>query len=281
MNQLATLGALHHDTYFDRMRAGVGDKAQILDHLVPGSVLDVGAGDGSLVRVMRDHGWAATGVDASAESVARAGGLVSSGRAEEISARYPAGSFDNVVFCSTLHEVWSYGDRWQTWTDVLRQAAQLLAPGGRLVIRDGVGPAEPEATWQLTLDDPPDGLAFFSQWQGMAADLLGPVRIDRRGDALVGPAWQLAEFLLTYGWGWDSLPREGSEFYTAAGTHAGCSAAVRRATGLSPRFSRSYLQPGYRQRFDQLGRLAVRSDAGSFLPAPWPNSNALWVFGKD
>ncbi len=275
------LGTLHHDLYFDRMRAGIGDKAQLLEHLVPGRVLDVGAGDGSLVRVLLDHGWAATGVDASPEAVARAAGLVSHARAEEIASRFPSGSFDNVVFCSSLHEIWSYGERWITWTDVLRQAAQLLAPGGRLIIRDGVAPAEPEAVWRLGLNDPPDGFAFFDRWRELAREWLDPVRIEQLDGALVGPAWQLAEFLLTYGWGWDSLPREGSEFYTVAGTHAGCSHAVRRATGLAPRFSRTYLQPGYRQQFERIGRLSAQSEDGRFRPVPWPNSNAVWVFERD
>jgi SAM-dependent methyltransferase len=275
----AALGRLHHDLYFERMRAGIGDKAQLLDHLVPGTVLDVGAGDGSLVRAIGEHGWEATGIDASPESVARAGGLVALGRAEELAGRYRPGSFDNVVFCSSLHEIWSYGDGWETWTDVLRQAAELLAPGGRLIVRDGVGPAEPEAVWRLGLTDPADGAAFFEQWRSMAGGLIGPVRLSLE-DGLIGPAWQLAEFLFTYGWGWDSLPREGAEFYTVAGSHAGCSAAIRRATGLSPLFSRSYLQPGYRRRFEQLGHLSARV-AGRLTPAPWPNSNAIWVFGKE
>lgn len=275
--QATSLGTLHHDTYFERMRSSIGDKAQVLDHLAPGTVLDVGAGDGSLVRVMREHGWAATGIDASAAAGARSGGLVGLGYAEELSAHYPAGSFDNVVFCSSLHEIWSYGDRWATWNQALGQAADLLAPGGRLVVRDGVGPAEPEASWQLTLNDPSDGFAFLDRWRGMAEELLGPVRIDRLDDALAGPAWQMAEFLFTYVWGWDSLPREGAEFYTVAGSHAGCSAAIRRATGLSPRFSRAYLQPGYRQHLDRLGRLHLHPDA---RPVPWPNSNAIWVFQK-
>lgn len=276
----AALGRLHHDTYFARMRAGLGDKAQLLDQLVPGSVLDVGAGDGSLVRVMREHGWDATGIDASAAAVTRSAGLVSLGDARELATRYQPGSFDNVVFCSSLHEIWSYGDRWAAWTDAVRQAAELLAPGGRLVVRDGVGPALPDADWRLSLNDPADGLAFFDQWCMPAAELLGPPATERTGDALVGPARELAEFLFTYGWGWESLPREGSEFYTVAGSHAGCSRAITRATGLSPRFSRAYLQPGYRQQFERIGGLEARTPQGDWQPEPWPNSNAVWVFGR-
>lgn len=276
----APLGRLHHDTYFGRMRAGLDDKAQLLDHLAPGTVLDVGAGDGSLVRLLRDHGWDATGLDASAAAVARADGLVVLGEARELESRFPAGSFDNVVFCSSLHEIWSYAGGREAWIDAVRQAAELLAPGGRLLIRDGVAPAEPAATWQLTLSDPADGFAFFDQWREPAVALLGQVGVVRDGDALVGPAGQLAEFLFTYGWGWESLPREGAELYTAAGSHARCSRRVARATGLTPQFSRAYLQPGYRRQFDQLGRLAARADDGSLRPQPWPNSNAIWVFGR-
>ncbi|MGC3955974.1 MAG: methyltransferase domain-containing protein [Propionicimonas sp.] len=276
----ASLGTLHHDTYFDRMRAGLGDKAQLLEHLVPGTVLDVGAGDGSLVRVMRDQGWEATGLDASPAAVARSGGLVTLGEAGELAELFVPESFDNVVFCSSLHEIWSYGNGRETWTDAVRQAARLLAPGGRLVIRDGVAPAEPAQPWRLTLADPADGFAFFDQWRQQSGELVGPVQLDKVGDALIGPAGQLTEFLFTYGWGWASLPREGSEFYTAAGSHAGCSRAVTRATGLLPRFSRAYLQPGYRQQFDRLGRLAAQPGEGAPVPQQWPNSNALWVFAK-
>ncbi len=104
----AGLGTLHHDTYFARMAAGLDDKARILDHLLPGSVLDLGAGDGRFVARLRDAGWDAVGLDASASAVRRSGGLVRQGLIQDADALFAPGGFDNVVLPSVLHEVWSY-----------------------------------------------------------------------------------------------------------------------------------------------------------------------------
>lgn len=290
---MSGLGTLHHDLYFERMRSSIGDKARILDFLRPGSVLDVGAGDGSLVRAMREGGWDAVGVDASPEAVARSEGMVQLGRADGLVEALGDRRFDNVVFCSCLHEVWSYSDapdRDQALLGVLREAAALLAPGGRLVIRDGVGPdmkgeAWTEAsgkqrwtpdTWRLVLNDPEDAGRFLEAWKEMAEPLMGPIQVERYGHVLAGPQDQVAEFLLTYCWGWESLPREGREWYTVLEARR-LNAYASGCADLEPVHFEQYLQDGYRDAFGRIGHGLCDGDG---QPVPWPRSNAIWVFEK-
>ena len=272
------LGVLHHDTYFDRMRASLGSKTKLLAWLAPGTVLDVGAGDGSLVRLMRSAGWDAVGLDAAETSVERSGGLVRYGRAEDADQVFAGRTFDNIVFCSALHEVWSYGAGQASWEAALDAAARLLAPGGRIVVRDGVGPKAPDELWQLTVRDPGDASAFLAAWTAQMAPLLGTAKLGMVGDYLYGPAWLVAEFLLTYCWGWDSLPREGSEWYTVAGDPASYARRLERRTGLRLLHFEQELQDGYRDAFGRIGRLRELTSRG-WGRVDWPKSNAIWVLG--
>lgn len=67
-------------------------------------------------------------------------------------------STDCVICNSTLHEVWSYGDGAISVRSYLAQKFAQLKPGGRLVIRDVVGPADKDQTVYLKLSAT-DGIA--------------------------------------------------------------------------------------------------------------------------
>lgn len=272
------LGVLHHDTYFDRMRSSLGSKMKLLHWLVPGSVLDVGAGDGSLVAAMRAEGWDAIGLDAADTSVARSVGRVRQGRAEDADQVFAGRTFDNIVFCSALHEVWSYGDGHASWAAALDAATRLLAPGGRIVIRDGVGPVLPAARWRLRVNDPVDATAFLAAWSAHVAPLIGDPGMSIVGSHLFGPAWAVAEFLLTYCWGWPSLPREGDEWYTVAGSPSVHAIRLELQTGLRLLHFEQELQDGYRAAFERIGRLDGLAPHG-WMSVDWPMSNAIWVLG--
>lgn len=274
------LGTLHHDTYFARMAAGLGDKARMLAHLLPGRVLDLGAGDGSLTARLREAGWDAHGLDASASAVERSGGLVRTGDILDADAVFEPGTFDNVILSSVLHEVWSYadGDRDAARDHAVEVASRMLRPGGRLIIRDGVGPRDPATPCRVTFRAE-DGRAFLEQWLALppwSDGRDGGVRLV--DGALEGDARWTTEFLLTYVWGWDSLPREGLEYYTVAGPLPDAAARFAAVSGLEVRHAEDYTQPGYVEHWTPLVAFAQR-DGDGWAERPWPASNALWVLG--
>jgi thioredoxin reductase/SAM-dependent methyltransferase len=114
--------------------------AAIVADLAPGSALDVGSGEGGDVVWLAEHGWRATGVDVSATAVRRASELASERGAD---ARFVVGdgpgsvdgSFD-LVLASFLHSWESDFPRIR----ILRDAADRVAPGGRLLIVSHAAP---------------------------------------------------------------------------------------------------------------------------------------------
>jgi ubiquinone/menaquinone biosynthesis C-methylase UbiE len=106
---------------------------ELLD--LPGRrVLDIGCGDGSLVRFFAKTGAHATGVDISAEVLARArtakpvaDETFTEARGEALP--FPDASFDIVVYFNALHHV-----PVAVQAAALREAARVLIPGGMLLV---------------------------------------------------------------------------------------------------------------------------------------------------
>jgi 2-polyprenyl-3-methyl-5-hydroxy-6-metoxy-1,4-benzoquinol methylase len=93
-----------------------------------GRLLDFGCGGGTFLRRMREHGWRATGLDISAETVERLRGL----NLDVLQGTLPhpelaPGSFDLVTMWHSLEHV---PDPRHT----LVEARRLLAPGGKLLV---------------------------------------------------------------------------------------------------------------------------------------------------
>ena len=97
-------------------------------------VLDVGCGDGALVRMMAKSGARATGLEISDSQLAPAraeppvgGETYEVGRAESLP--FGAGTFDGVVFFNSLHHV-----PVEVQDEALAEAARVLVPGGHLLV---------------------------------------------------------------------------------------------------------------------------------------------------
>jgi SAM-dependent methyltransferase len=228
------------------------------------------------------------GVDLSAEAVAalqahaRAGShrwRVVQGAAEILPELVGASSVDTAVFCSILHEVYSYTEpkfSLDSVRDVIRAAWSTLKPGGRIVIRDGVMP--PAGTRRirfLAADARPTFDLYVAQFEGRPI-----VHRDLAADRVELSTADAMEFLYTYTWGPASFPYEVRELYgilpysdyVAAVVDWVGGPTVARAVDI-PAHLRSYVQPGYRDNLANKIELTDDHDR----PVDLPDSNCLIV----
>ncbi|MEE2031587.1 class I SAM-dependent methyltransferase [Rhodococcus chondri] len=105
--------------------------------LPPGTALDLGCGEGGDTIWLADRGWTATGIDISPTAVRRAAETARSAGIPDDRVRFVAAdlatwesddSYD-LVAASFLHSPVDFPR-----TEVLRRAAELVAPGGHLLI---------------------------------------------------------------------------------------------------------------------------------------------------
>ncbi len=121
------------DNYYERMESSGDDKLKITKFLSDGdSVLDVGAGGGVLADLLLSlfPNMHITALDQSDTAVERLNALTKKypGRLSVVQADFfafePENPFDAVVFCSSLHEIFSYteyeGKRFRPETIILR-----------------------------------------------------------------------------------------------------------------------------------------------------------------
>jgi SAM-dependent methyltransferase len=126
----------------------------IRDGIKPGRIVDEGCADGALLaEISRDFPDSDLfGIDLSSEF---AGRFHERQRAGEFGGAYvhffhrnlfdrifEPGSIDTTLCNSTLHEIWSYGLGEKSVRNYLEEKFRQLRPGGRLLIRDVVGPEE-------------------------------------------------------------------------------------------------------------------------------------------
>jgi len=108
------------------------------EKLQPGTVLDLGCGEGGDARWLAEHGWRVTAVDVSATVLARAAARIPhpgiDWQRHDLAESFPEGSFD-LVSAQYLHSPVDFPR-----TQILQAAAQSVAPGGLLLI---VGHATP------------------------------------------------------------------------------------------------------------------------------------------
>lgn len=147
---------LWEDFYQNRDQVWSGRPNQLLVRevaaLTPGTVLDLGCGEGGDAIWLAQQGWRVTAVDVSATALQRAAAHATElGVTEKInwqrydlSQSFPAGTF-NLVSAQFFHSPAPLADERER---ALRKAAEAVAPGGVLLIVGHVG-------WPTWMHTPP------------------------------------------------------------------------------------------------------------------------------
>ncbi|NUP07419.1 MAG: methyltransferase domain-containing protein [Polyangiaceae bacterium] len=288
--------------YLSSMNAARSDKARLLDFVKPGFVVEVGPGGGVILDLVAERMPSSriVGVDASLAVVdahrARAltdkpGYEIIHGDARELPTIFPGSEVSTVIFCSVLHEIFSYvehGDPPRRFCleavdAVVAAAYASLMRGGRLVIRDGVAPADEPRVIAFKNRAWREGLDLFQKSYEPRQIRFEPIGDDR---VRIG-ARDLYEFLTTFTWGPDSFPyevREQRAILPRAELVQRLLDVCRRAdpdhdpTEVAvPADLASYLQPGYPANIEP--NLEI-FDAGGERRTPMPDVNGVIVIEK-
>jgi SAM-dependent methyltransferase len=274
--------------YLASMNAARDDKARMLELVRPGTIVEVGPGGGVVLDLLEDRfpDSEIIGLEVSSEVVAalaqrrnrdKRRWRVVEADAFALADHVGAETVDTVVFCSVLHEIYSYGGfRLERVRDLLRAAWRALVPGGRIVIRDGVAPPPGTRRIRFLADD---ARAFFdlfaAQFEGFAITWR-----DLPDGRVELPSHHAMEFLYTYTWGPASFPYEVREQYGILTYDAYRAALFEWLDGAQlvplPADLASYLQPGYIAALAPKIALTDEHDH----PARWPDSNCVIVIEK-
>ena len=283
-------------TYLAHMNSSRSDKARMLDWVKPGRIVEVGPGGGVVLDLLEERFPEAEiiGIDVSrlvVEALAtrktkeNKRWKVVEADAFQLPAVLTDRKADTVVFCSVLHEIYSYVDpkfHLEQVRDLLQSAWRALAPGGRIVIRDGVQPPPGERILRFVA---PDAREFFDlfvkQFEGRVITF---TPVPGHADRVRLSAADAMTFLYIYCWGPASFPYEIREQYGVlpyeeykARMSGWLSAGGEPAIAIPlPAEHASYLQPGYETGL--AGKIELFDGNGK--PARLPDSNALWVFEK-
>ena len=155
---LPVRGRKGYEVYAAGMEASAADKAKILEFVRPGVIADLGCGTGTVLELLRrkfrDSQF--VGVDLSPEMIDRCSRRFPGAEIRRHDITLPLfdeASVDTIVLCSIMHEVFSYnGYDYSKVRATLRHSVEALRPRGRLIIRDGLKPAQDDAVYLTFLN---------------------------------------------------------------------------------------------------------------------------------
>lgn len=280
------------ENYLQTMNQAIDYKKIILDYIQGDRVVDIGPGGGALMDMICDRfpEKRVMGVDISQnvlDALRKKKQLedrkwdVVFGDALDLSGAFEKGSVDTIIFCSVLHELFSYieyqGSKFNhdTLRAALKSAFDILAPGGRIIIRDGIM-TEPVEQMRIVRFLSEEGMAFLKRY---ANDFKGreiSYRVVGHNEVLM-PVNDAMEFLYTYTWGEKSYVHEVQEQFGYL-TPSGFGELVDSLLGSDARIVvlKHFLQDGYTLALSH--KVAIFDE--NRKPVSLPDSTCLVVIEK-
>jgi len=268
-------------------------KNSIIDYVVGDTVVDVGSGGGVLLDLLEEKypEKKVIGTDISENVIA----VLNKKRHTEdhhwtverhnfadgpFRVNGETGKVDTVIFSSIIHEIFSYTEtpegRFQidVVKKALRNAYDSLAPGGRIVIRDGVKTytAAEQGIITVTFKEP-SGLEFFRNYmrdfEGLPDIADRKITVDEESLRVSACTDFIREFLYTYTWGQESYSHEVQEqfgYFTIEEYRT-----FLESLGAKVIRAEAFLEPGYPEHLRPLVTLS---------PDVFPDSNCIVVAEK-
>lgn len=223
------------EAYLKTMNQTIDYKKVILDYITGSSIIDIGPGGGALMDLIEERYPEKTvvGVDIAQnvlDSLKKKKQLenrkweVLYGDALNLGQYIEKGKVDTIIFCSILHELFSYieynGSRFnhETLAAAFKSAFDILPPGGRIIIRDGIM-TEPVDQKRIIRFLSEEGMEFLNRY---AKDFKGrdiEYCVTGQNEVMM-PVNDAMEFLYTYTWGEKSYVHEVNEqfgYFTPTG----------------------------------------------------------------
>ncbi|CAH1224292.1 hypothetical protein PAECIP111892_05464 [Paenibacillus auburnensis] len=282
----------NEDSYLSQMNDTADYKAVILDYVTGSKVLDIGPGGGVLLDLIEERMPAVTpvGIDISSNVVEalrqrkqREGRRweVLQGDALNLKDFVETGSVDTVIFSSILHELYSYvpmnGVKFnhETVAAALVSAFEVLAEGGRIIIRDGIM-TEPETMQRRIRFLEQNGLAWLERYAGDFAGRKIQYEVVGEQEVLM-PVNDAMEFLYTYTWGEEAYVHEVQEQFGYF-TPEQYVKFIRERLGEQAQIEvfRHYLQEGYTLALQE--RVVIMDEHGN--ETALPDSTCFMVIRK-
>ncbi|NEW08305.1 class I SAM-dependent methyltransferase [Paenibacillus sp. SYP-B3998] len=282
----------NEEAYLATMNQTADYKKRMLDYVVGERVVDIGPGGGVMLDLIEQHlpDKHPIGIDISLnviEALQRKKQLeghkweVRKGDALNLREYVEPGSIGTVIFSSILHELYSYipfnGKKFnhETVAAALRSAFDVLSPGGRIVIRDGIMTEPRDQTRRIRFLKP-DTMGWLERY---AKDFAGrAIKYEVLSvDEVRMPVNDAMEFLYTYTWGEEAYVHEIQEQFGYF-TPSEYIAFIHETLGPEAKIieNRHFLQEGYTEALGD--RVRIMNEEG--LMVPLPDSTCLIVIEK-
>lgn len=216
----------NEEEYLENMNSGAENKNIILDYIKGDTVLDVGPGGGIIMDMIEDRfpDKKVIGVDLSSnvveelkkkKNIEKRNWNIKQGDALNLQRDFTKGSIQNIIFCSVLHELFSYVEtegskfNYKTLELALKSAYEILPQGGRIIIRDGIMTKQKDDKRIIQFSSN-EGLCFLRKY---VKDFKGR-HIDYEmisNKEVLMKVNDCMEFLYTYTWGDESYTHEVQE----------------------------------------------------------------------
>lgn len=237
---------VNFEKYVELMEGSLKEKAVIIPYIKGRRILDFGSGSGSLLVYLKsiDESFTTIAIDNDPDmrDLITAKGIVD-GVYEKLSE--VKGGVDTIIFNSVLHEVYSYGDRDPSGSDdymkevkaLLKEAFNMLLPGGRIIIRDGFLEKYSYHKMQVRVKKTDFDVDKYIKEYPFGT------RIKRTGETVSGPFNDVKEFLNKLTWGKASYDREIQEKINFLASSDWDS--ILYESGFRNIVCKTYMQPSY------------------------------------